>query len=657
MADTSPERNTLRTQSETKLKAIVLTPLLALLVACGGGSDSSENVITNPPEPAQDGISGVAASSIGAGQISITDANGDELVIASGRETNQNGRFNLVFSEFAIEAGINPPLLLTLQGNGATAICDYDQEGESDCLTADGSFVAFGERYNLRNGFRLRAIAETYPPASTPEDRSVTVNFSAASDLAAQYAVTAAGPGPLTEEIVALAERQALGAVEFITGLSTEGSELNEISIADLTSPQIYDTPSLALALFSASLQGQVDLGTENLANFRRVLDTLESSILPVPGSSDNQLRATSEYLANAVNAYLSGASSFQLSLPEPSGVLNGAITAQSVAENQLRLASGQNIRIALPALPGSDDSLARGKTLVDQIAAVMGGSLLVSTVDAFGGTAAGAAAVYGDQLALVTALTSGEVRTALSQLDNAIATALASGETQLSGTNVSGILTVEGDSVSLANATSTSSNIQTGIAVNLTIPTGTRLNPGGSGEFSATEFLMSVAQTQNDLTTQQLFQGELELQMVDVGDTADIDSIGFTGELRSREALEFNGQINALNLSRASDPVISGDYSASFIFDGDFTLSLAGKLESQLETYTASTAGNTVMTDLLTATMTNLNATLNLTIDSGQQVTGGNIVAAEEIVGTMDDQGFVNFIDGTQTVLPVPVI
>lgn len=128
-------------------------------MACGGGSSSSKNTVTDPPVAPQDGIRGVVASNISGAQLVVRDASGEEIVIASGRTTGADGSFALVFSEFAINAGIKAPLIISLNGSGATALCDFNREGDNDCLAKDGSFAAFGETYTLADDYSLQGLA------------------------------------------------------------------------------------------------------------------------------------------------------------------------------------------------------------------------------------------------------------------------------------------------------------------------------------------------------------------------------------------------------------------------------------------------------------------------------------------------------------------
>ncbi len=634
--------------------------LLFLVAGCGGGSDSSENIVENPPPAPMDGITGRVSSRMSGAALSVVDAESSEVVLASGRTTNSQGTYNLIFSEFAIEEGIMAPLIVSADGSGATAICDFDAEGDSDCLTADGSLAPFGSTYTLPNGYIFRGLSATFPPdTGDGADRSVTVNISAASDLATHYALTSAAGASLVAADVDTASQQALGVVEFITGLTTNGSALNDIAIIDLTNPGSPGTDSLALALFGASLNGSVDTDIPSLSTYHRVLSRITDNIQVDPNSESNYLTAPGNFLAQTINAYIATAEAHQASLPSPSPVLAGAIAAQKSAAKYAFLAGSNPISIALPADPASDEPLAQSKTFASRLSEVMGSTLITSSVDGFGGTAAGAASVYSEQLSVTTTLTSREVRQAFIQLDDAIAEAVANSETELTGTNVSGVLSVEGDTVTMSTATSTVSNIQTGISVNITIPTGTRVSPGATGVFDATEITISVSQTQDDLTTQQLFQGALVMNMVAVTSGADVSTMNYNGNIRASSGLNFTGNLGLASLapfeSGSTSP--TGTYDSTFVFADGSTVSMQGKLETQISMYTVNSGASTIMADLEMNSVTDMTTTLNLTLDSSNRVTGGELVSQGVSTGTIDDDGIISYSDGTSQALPAPVI
>lgn len=632
---------------------------MVVLAGCGSSSDSSENVITAPPAAPQDGISGQVASSVSGGRISVADANGNDVVVATGRTTDTNGSFNLVFSEFAIEDGITPPLLVTVDGEGATAICDFDGPGDSDCVSADGSSVPFGTRYDLPAGFTLSGITASYNVSNSTGFRTATVNLSAASDLATHYAVANTGAAPLTTEAVLLAEQQALGVVEFLTGLTVDNMMLNNVTVPDLTASQVQTNAALALGLFNAGIHGLVDTSLNGQRNYRLALNRLQSQIRPT--GNGNELSATGSYLAQAAAAPLTGATSYQASLALPSPALAGAVASQTSAITLLTAAGNSPVRIALPADPLSDAPLDRAKTLTSSLAEVMGAAIIITDTERFGATTSGAADMFEQQLNLISTLADNDLRRTLLQLDAAITQAQATQQTQLTGAGVSGVIDVNGNTVTIATATSTSSNIQNGVSVNITLTDATRENPGGNGLLTAGEIAINVSQTFNNLTTQQIYSGSLTLEMVAANGSTDVDRLDYNGNLRAASAQEFSGDISITGLSPLNTVPLAGSFDSQFVFSNDIYLNLVGQLASQINHHVMTAGTTTVMTDTQTNTVTDMNAELNLILDTDGQVTGGVINTGESTAdqtnaASLDESGIVTFSDGTSRILPLPV-
>ncbi len=636
---------------------IIFALLFALLISgCGGGGgDSASNVVGDPPAAPQDGISGTVQSRINGASISVTDANGQDITVASGGTTDGAGRFNLVFSEFSINSGINAPLIITVDAGGATAICDYDLDSDNDCQNADGTFVSYGESYTLASDFTLRGVASTFPPATTAGDRRIQVNVSAASEIAASLAGSS-GQATLTESNVDTAASQALGVVEFITGLPTKGKSINEISIADLTQANAPDSSAMAVALFAASQHGKVDATRPGRATYRRVLNDVLANLSVDQGS--NLLEARGSWLTEAVNAYLTGAIAYQNSLGVDSPVLAGAIASQTVTQDLLRTTGFADVPIAEPADPNSDEPLDRAKMLTNRLTEAVGATLLISTTDGFGGTATGAATVYGDQVSLLNTIASTEVRSAIILLDEALEQALADGETQLTGTNVSGVLAFDGNTVDITTATTTTSNIQTGTSVNISIQNGVRTNPGGDGDFTMDEIILGVTKSQDNATTQELFEGSASLIMKAGTDTADASSVQYDGDVRAASGLSFSGDMLISALSTVDVTPLVGNYEADFIFADQSSLSMTGTLQSGISAYQVNTLSSGILVDLITNVVTDFVARLNLAINAeGNAVTGGTLTSDDVISGTMDAEGVVEFSDGTTIVLPAPII
>ncbi len=628
--------------------------LVILLAACdSGSSDSAENIVTDPPAPPEDGINGRVSSRISGATITVQDATGSDIVIDRGRTTSSNGAYSLIFSEFEVNDCITPPLVVTVDGSGATATCDFNGEGDNDCLAADGTSVAFGETYTLPDGYILRGVAPTFPPQGSSEKRTVTVNVSPASELAVTYALAAAGGAPLTEADVNIATAQALGAVEFVTALSVDGMPINTIPILNVTSPSSLESPALALALYGASLNGQVD--REGLIpSYTAAMARVSRRIV---AGNDGALTTDGTFGGIVAGTFIIAGNSLQASLGSPLASLAGALASQNASLPYFSMIGNATLPLSLPADPDSGAALDEAKRFVTRLSEVGGGTLIISNVNGIAGTASGAGQVFSDQLSIIARLVGQEVRDALLQLDVAIADAFANGETTLSGTNVSGLLSFEGDVVTMETTTSAITNIQTGILVNITIPNGTRNNPGGDGTFAATEFTMSISQTQNDVATQELYEGTLTLDMKAAESGADLNTISFLGATTAIGGLTFTSDINIADLTPQGEingP--AGDFETTMTFNEGSMLSLMGQLQNQLDMYTSVVGSSTIVADLVANKITDMVTDLNLQLDAGA-VIGGELRSSGEVTGSMDATGIVSFSDGTVEVLPAPVL
>ena len=250
-----------------------------------------------------------------------------------------------------------------------------------------------------------------------------------------------------------------------------------------------------------------------------------------------------------------------------------------------------------------------------------------------------------------------GRVRQTLNQLDAAISAAAANNETQITGTNVSGVLVFNGSTTEISSATSSSSNIQTGISVNGTLQNANRQDTGNSGLLTASDVSVNIARTQNDVTTQQIYNGALTAGYNAANDSTEVVTLDYSGDLRSASSREFTGSISISEISPTSEPVLSGNYNADFAFSSGTSLSLSGRLQSQLEGLSISGGTSTVMADLQTNVITDMTADLNLATDGNDQVTSGTITVNGEAAADMDSNGVVTFSDGTTTALPAPII
>ena len=72
---------------------------------------------------------------------------------------------------------------------------------------------------------------------------------------------------------------------------------------------------------------------------------------------------------------------------------------------------------------------------------------------------------------------------------------------------------------------------------------------------------------------------------------------------------------------------------------------------------YAVTSGNSSVVADLETLEITDMNATLNLSTDTGGNITGGTVTAVGTTTGSLGSNGILEFTDGTATALPVPII
>ena len=257
----------------------------------------------------------------------------------------------------------------------------------------------------------------------------------------------------------------------------------------------------------------------------------------------------------------------------------------------------------------------------------------------------------------MINILLTPEVRGAITQLDAAMATAIERGVTELTGTNVSGVVAIDGSSIQLTSGTSTVSNIQTGISVNLSSPAGTRTDVGQDGTFALTDVTIALSQTQDNLTTQVLLEGDLTVELTDLGEGLVVTRSSCTGTLQSVSGLNFDGNIDLTAATGTSLSLSNGSYDASFEFSNAATLLLTGSQTGGIAASTSTSGSSTIFVDHTTNTITDMTTDLNLNLDANETVTGGTLTSGGTETGSVDSLGVISFTDGTVRSLPAPIL
>ena len=422
------------------LQNIALLSSIVLLISCGGGGGgggSVSDVGVSLPEPT-DGADGSALLGVISGaRITVRDANGQDVELATETTTGADGSYTLVYSRDAFAAGIEAPLTIRIHGTpGATAKCDIDNaDTDEDCQLPNGSFAAFGESFNLPSGLLLRSSIPTIP-ADGP---SFTANITPATELASSIALRAGDGITLTESEVTLANAQVLSIIALVTGIDLAGLDLTTIPVVDLTTigaagATLAGTPlaSFAVTSFAAAVLDLVDPAVPGREDIAAVLASVaadfsvgEDHSAQVPGSTLGEI-------ASSVAKSLGNISD----ILDDAGVVGGVAVSVAVAQDQANdnvdlfdLFGDEDVIIADP-ITDDEGALAATKMFVTNLKAVL--DRIRTTTGANGFVAQGATSeqseteVFATELDLVNGMASPSATRAHNHLVEA---SLAAGE------------------------------------------------------------------------------------------------------------------------------------------------------------------------------------------------------------------------------------
>lgn len=362
------------------LQNILLLSSIILIPACDTGTDGTIDDVGEPVPAPSNGATGAAVKGVIAGAtITVTDATGADIGIASGATTSADGSFELVFTEAAIAAGISGPLTVVVDGTGATSVCDYDDPDttENDC----GEGIAFGDTFVLPDGFVLRGTTLDVPTASS---LVVTVNVSPVSELAHTLALAAAADSALTIDDVTTADRQVLGLIQSMTGVDMSGLRIADIPLADITSldadTDAAPDATFAMLAVSAAIVGDIDAGALTVAD---VMTRLQEQLSL---NEDGNLTATGTNLGRFAGAVANALVGIQAQLEARGNTRDGITQAVDAAAANAVIYLGIGAgTIVIPsiALPDSTDSVDLTRAFVAAISA--GSDAVMSTTIAEG--------------------------------------------------------------------------------------------------------------------------------------------------------------------------------------------------------------------------------------------------------------------------------
>lgn len=396
------------------LRTIALLSAAVVIAGCdsGGGGDVADAGQAFP-DP-QVGLQGTAAKGIiSGGDVTVTDASGVELPLRSSTETDDDGGYELVFTEATVAAGLDLPLTVTV--TGGTATCDFDEDGtDDDCSDGAGGFVAFGETYDLPADFTLRA------GVTATENGVATVNVTAASEVAVRIARRTAGTSPLTVADVNRANAQISGMLGAMTGIDMGSRTLTRIGVVDLTRVDATSggvpLAQFATAAFSAAILDLIDPADPDADTIAEVMGQVVDSLtedangnLAISGTSFGRItRAMANGLQIAANRL-------------GTTTISGLTQAIANARNQADLFDGlgdNEVVIPEPADPQSTEPLDLTQRFVAEMSRVINTTLVVTGADGFGGSAQGVTESLAAELDVTTGLASDTSTMAFNQID-----------------------------------------------------------------------------------------------------------------------------------------------------------------------------------------------------------------------------------------------
>jgi len=409
------------------LQHIALVSAILLVASCdSGGTSGITNIGVTPPSP-QNGVSGSAVKGIiSGGTITVTDSAGATVPLVSSTTTAADGAYSLVFTEAAIAAGISAPLTVTIDGTGASMICDIDNDGtDDDCAIGDGTFAAFGASYPLPAGFTMRGLVATIPSSTTTLNPVVTVNVSPATELATTLALASAAGSALTADDVNTAGSQVLGLIQTITGVDMTGQNLNEINvpnIANTTAAAAANDRSRAVAAFAAAIIANQGAGETVSAAIARVNASLSAN-------AQGNLSATGTALGSLTGSIRTALATVAKQVTSGNGNSAGVIAAGNNAQTiqAVYVAMGANA-VSVSPLPtvGDTTPLAQTKAFVAKFNNTISTALATTGGGGVGVDGQGATELLAAELDAVSKLNSGPASSAAQALEAAISAQVA---------------------------------------------------------------------------------------------------------------------------------------------------------------------------------------------------------------------------------------
>lgn len=667
------------------LQPIALACAVFLISSCdSGGASGITNIGVTPAVP-QNGITGSAVKGIiSGGVVTVADASGADVPLASGGTTGADGTYNLVFTEAAIDAGITAPLVVTV--TGGTMTCDIDLPNTAnDCAVGDGTSVAFGATYDLPATFTMRGLVSVIPVGGTNNEDTVTVNLSPASDLAADLALASANGSMLTVAEVDAAGAQVLGLIQTITGTDLAGLTLNEIgvpNIADSASAAAASNASRAIAAFGAAVIANQGAG-ESVAD---VIARINASLL---ANADGNLQATGTVLAGLTASVITALETVAAQVAEGAGdnaqVIAAANNAETIAAIYMAMGAAAVEVSPIPTIPteGPVDALVQTKAFINKFSATIGTALATTGGGGVGADDQGATELFAAELDVITRLNEGPASNAAQALETAVLAQVAAitadttepvafsnaDGAEANANPVSFSISKAGGVYSLTDISSTWTSMA-GTVVVITAASG---SSSGDDVFSLVDVLMV---TTTPATTE---GGDPVVAQTFTGGTISGDGsvTTFDGTLTGAPAVAGEAATTSFGINIVyTDPVdmLDGDtYTATVSFASataeDLSAMFSGTVGALTQSLSITAGDNTIA---LTATETATGETVKFSdgmvmmtielvdgvvvVDQAGDIATLTVTGTETATGTIDSNGTVTYSDDSFQSLPAGI-
>ncbi len=535
-------------------------------------------------------------------------------------------------------------------------------------------------------------------------DPIVTVNLSPASSVAFELAIAdSVAPSarassfptittPVTPAAASTANAQVMGIIASITGISFTGQKLNELVLVDLTDPASVaaaSPQSIAISSFGAAVIGGIDGTNDSIAA------VIASIVASITVNGDGNVLISGNDIADIADQV-----AIVLGSPALAGVTAAQQALQTAKQNSafFRVAGIEKVTIS-QAEESTDTSsgLSLTKTFIAKLVNIINGITATTGSGGIGITGGGATEVFADALFAVDNLSSVEATRAFNLLEDALIAAeadLAPGETfsfttpEPAAAHLTDALTgsvtksADGLSLTLDTVAITVTNIQTGVAVEIAIPTGERTTLGEVSTTEATAVFAADGVTVTTTTTVtpepaqgedtatpvtttiQTFTGSVNATFLDEGVGLDLGlkTLDFDGSITTAEApgtftvalglTDIEGtsvQVPDNDDGTSNNPDVTGKYSASFGFGG-LTANFAGDIRSNFQTYAVTFSDGTAAgTDTVMGSVSRVIAT----VDGVEVVTDTNIMTDGAATLTLE----FTFVDGQAGQLTGPTV